>query len=872
MISMKIHFLGDSARMNSGYAIVIRNLAIGLKRLGYDVSTTGLQTAYVPEYFDNSQIQVMPIQSDKADEIGQFMNNIQNVTPDYVIYVGNLGDMDSEVPSLAKIYPGSYVYVPINGRDVPLGIVNDLNKIVNKGGKVIAMCKYGYDEMVRSGVNVDRYIYHGYDDKVFREIDIKSVKSGMIVSILKWGNTDDGKTNRWAQYDIEISKVGDLLEYGKRFIYLHVGQNIGIRKRQERLLTAYSIMIKESKQLKDRTHLHMHCLPISGRGLNLIEVIMKLGIQENVSFSYGSYLSAGWNPESLNILYNLADVHVSASSSEGFCVLPDSPILTLDRGVQKIKDIKVGDKVLTHKGRFMRVSQVMSRQYNGDMIKIIPHKLRIPIVLTSEHRVLGVKTQLCTGQRNKGGNIICRQGIDCYYNIRGHRYKYCGYTSGEEPYTRYKIEWIKAKDLEIGDFVLYPKTNEKEIDIEKIRLSDYIDDSLNVVGDIVENGTKQMDLFGDYIKDTMMMNNAYSHTHSKIFSEFILSKDVMKLFGYFIAEGYVSIDNSRIQFAFHIKEDEYISDVERIMRDTFGLDCTHIIKGNSHILDYHNTILGNMFENMFCSKEYEVKKGKGRKANVVRIPPEFLNLPKEKLVELVKGIWRGDGSDTSLEYNITTTSETLAWQLVYILSKFNILASIRSDIRKGENNSLEYRIMVYGKDINIIDKMLDYRNFDRDDIKEGKSKYIKGKNYFYVQISDIEIIKHNGEVWNLEVEEDNSYVSSIIVHNCLPVLEGFATGLPMIAPNCTSFTELIGDGEKEPSESRGYLALIESWYMEPSYRFKPLVDQEHLAVLMKKIYVDNERRELFAKNGIKWVKDFRWSEICKNWDKLLGSI
>jgi len=314
---MKIHFLGDSIKMNSGYSIVIRNLAIGLKRLGHNVSTTGLQTAYVPEYFDDGngeKIEVMPIQSDKADDIGQFMNNIQNIGPDIVIYVGNFGDMDTEVPSLAKVYPGSYVYVPINGRDVPLGIVNDLNKIVSKGGKVIAMCKCGYEEMKRAGVNVDRYIYHGYDENIFKKTDIRSIKGGEIVSILKWNK----ENNRWIQDDIVISEVGNLLEYGKKFIYLHVGQNIGVRKRQERLLTAYSIMIKESKQLKDRTHLHMHCLPISGRGLNLIEVIMKLGIHENVSFSYGSYLSAGWNPESLNILYNLADVHISASSSEGF--------------------------------------------------------------------------------------------------------------------------------------------------------------------------------------------------------------------------------------------------------------------------------------------------------------------------------------------------------------------------------------------------------------------------------------------------------------------------------------------------------------------------------------------------------------------------
>jgi glycosyltransferase involved in cell wall biosynthesis len=318
---MKIHLLSDSKKMNSGYSIVTKNIAIGLKKLGHNVSTTGLQTAYNVEYFDDNngggekeRIEVLPIQSDKADDVGQFMNNLQNVSPDICIFIG---DMDMDLNPLAKVFPGTWVYTPVNGKDMPFGIVSDLNGVVKKGGKVIAMCKYGLAEMKMAGVNTDGYIYHGYNDKVFRKIDVKDitdVKSAEIVSILKW----DSENKRWVQNNAGIDKIGDILGYGKRFIYLHVGQNVGIRKRQERLLRAYAIMIKDSKQLRDRTHLHMHCLPISGRGLNLIEVAMKLGIQDNISFSYGSYLSAGWSEEAVNVLYNLADVHVSASSSEGF--------------------------------------------------------------------------------------------------------------------------------------------------------------------------------------------------------------------------------------------------------------------------------------------------------------------------------------------------------------------------------------------------------------------------------------------------------------------------------------------------------------------------------------------------------------------------
>ena len=80
---------------------------------------------------------------------------------------------------------------------------------------------------------------------------------------------------------------------------------------------AFSILL-DSKQMKDRLHLHLHCLPQSNTGLDLLELSNKLNIQKNVSFSYGTWRSSGWSEEALCRLYNLADVSVSATSSEGF--------------------------------------------------------------------------------------------------------------------------------------------------------------------------------------------------------------------------------------------------------------------------------------------------------------------------------------------------------------------------------------------------------------------------------------------------------------------------------------------------------------------------------------------------------------------------
>jgi glycosyltransferase involved in cell wall biosynthesis len=765
------------------------------------------------------------------------------------------------------------------------------------GGAVVAQCQYGQSEMklALGGMDIP-YIFHGYDPDIFRPLDLKKIDDIRYC----YYKTEDGKVDsdpvslhtkgcydcqlnskeqakcpyykeenvsilrlingKWAEESIPITGLSNITK--NKWVFGFVGQNIGIRKRIERLLKAYSIFIKDSRQLKDRTVLHLHTKPIAIDGINLIKVIQDLGIQDNIIFSYGTHRSSGWTEQAINILYNTFDTNISASSSEGFglptlesmvcgipnigpdcssfteligedpktrrgllasiidwqmiqdgCLVPDSPILTLDKGIQMIKDIKIGDKVLTHKGRFMRVSNVMSRRYNGDMIKIISHKLRHHIVLTPEHRVLGVKTKPCSNH----GWAICHPGRNCYYtdNRRlGRLYKRCKYIKGEEPFTKYRLNWIDAKDLNAGDYVTYPRFKEKDADIDKIRILDYTDDFLNITGDYDDN-TEQTDLFGGFIEKKIRMFGKFVTNAKEIPAEIELTKELMRLFGYFIAEGHNS--EYEIGFTFNINEIEYVKDVEILVKDIFGLDCLHNIdeEDHKHQLVVNSKILSNLFQNMFCPDEYKTKKGKGSKANIVRIPPEFLNLPLDKLAELIKGEYRGDGSFESYEYNIITSSETLANQLLCILSRFNILASIYKKINK---DGITYHVGIQGKDVEIFDDIIGEKHEYGERTKS--SQYLKGNNFFFVPIKNIDIIKYNDYVWNLEVEEDNTYISTITVHN--------------------------------------------------SYR--ALVNEVDLANQMKTMYQREDLRKTFSKNAIKFAQDYIWEKIVQQWDQLLKTV
>jgi len=316
---MRIHMMSNSPWVNSGFGKVSRYIAIGLKKLGHEVSMTGIQTAL--KVSNDYGFPCFPIDTGgHVDESTQLFLNIQHIQPDILLYVGQT---DADMNYVTKVFDKQVIYCPVEGMNIPYGMAADLKSVVNRNGVVIAQCHYGYEEMIKAGVGVSKYIYHGFDPSVFYPIknmdehlsNNKNIDKSEIVSVLKLNRDENGKA-KWQQYDISILEFASGMK-GK-FIYGFVGQNFGLRKQIPRLLKAYSILIGESKQIKDRSVLVLHTLPMSIRGVNLIKIVHQLGIQDNVVFAYSAFGSNGWSEQGMNIWYNLCDVNVSASSSEGF--------------------------------------------------------------------------------------------------------------------------------------------------------------------------------------------------------------------------------------------------------------------------------------------------------------------------------------------------------------------------------------------------------------------------------------------------------------------------------------------------------------------------------------------------------------------------
>lgn len=217
-----------------------------------------------------------------------------------------------------------------------------------------------------------------------------------------------------------------------------------------------------------------------------------------------------------------------------------------------------------------------------------------------------------------------------------------------------------------------------------------------------------------------------------------LSSETLWLLGRYVADGWINeaLYNS-VEFAIAFKkEKEFLENIPKKFKEKF--------KRNTKSC-YEYRIADKNFQN-YC-KQF----GSGAKNKT--IPQWVIDLPKEKLQCFFNGYISGDGHirfrKKVKQIMFSTVSEKLFLGMQQIVAKlYGCICScyIRKDNRKETFNDS------YNCQFNDI-------NNHRDQIINNDKIYTKIKK----------IIKYNKEVevYNFEVEEDNSYTcQNVIVHNC----------------------------------------------------------------------------------------------------------
>jgi predicted nucleotide-binding protein (sugar kinase/HSP70/actin superfamily)/intein/homing endonuclease len=381
------------------------------------------------------------------------------------------------------------------------------------------------------------------------------------------------------------------------------------------------------------------------------------------------------------------------------CFLKDTGITTENYLQKTIQDIKIGDKVLTHKGRFKKVTKTFCRDYQGEILKVdCGGKLKLEI--TPDHPILLAKSFIKNHKR-----II--------NNLR----------------------FTPINEAEKGDFIAIP----------------------------VPKLSKEV----QYLK----WDKEYKREPKwEEIRKFPYSPDLLRLIGYWLAEGNIQYDTDKnkngqkyprgLVFNFSPKETNYIKDVANIIDKNFDARVSQYYypekRPNNFSLNIGNR---NLADIVYCLC--------GEHCDKKVLHSDLIHLKPDLQKNILKGFFRGDGGLRDMygetTYRAVTTSENLANQLFWLL----IRNRIKTSFSKQNINNRKLSWMLKISNAQGIKKLND--EFINITNRKNNVRFRESRDYFLVPIRKIDKINFKGEVYNLEIEDDHSYVANFLaVHNCMP--------------------------------------------------------------------------------------------------------
>lgn len=422
------------------------------------------------------------------------------------------------------------------------------------------------------------------------------------------------------------------------------------------------------------------------------------------------------------------------------CSDRSTPIIT-KTGIKKIIDIKIGDEVLTHKGRFRKVTKKTFRRYNDKIVKIDSYGCYKDMLFTPHHPFW--------------------TGGDSFSNIS---------EITDKIFMSSIKELSGLKSILCEDFIkhstvletyckgfLYPRGNNSKVGIIGQR----------DIREMATNSTlTQADIGKKY--NCSQHNVSYIIRNKRrpkrsIPKKINLDYDFGLILGYYASEGSIYSNGNGVEFALdEHKDTEYQKQLFGCIKNKFGFDGKQYGK-NSGVsrISINSRLVADIIKKI-CPGNCYVK----------LVDHDILFSNKELLKGFIVGMFNGDGHINDKFATMSLTNLNLVNQVKMAVGVFGVNCSLCKPKRektgyingKKVNFAQPYKINISGNE---------YRKFMK--IFYNKELTLSTRKQFIDTLSDIstykirnkELIDYNDYVYNLEVEEDNSYSTlNSTVHNC----------------------------------------------------------------------------------------------------------
>ena len=150
-----------------------------------------------------------------------------------------------------------------------------------------------------------------------------------------------------------------------------------------------------------------------------------------------------------------------------------------------------------------------------------------------------------------------------------------------------------------------------------------------------------------------------------------VTPDLMRLFGYYAAEGYA---RKEVDFCFNKKEFSKIEDLKSLLHSHFGLmPDKEIVRGNAINIVYYSKPLACFFSH-YC----------GLGAHHKHIPGFLFEAPREYFIEFFRGYFNGDGhQDKQGRIEITSVSQQIILELNWLARMHGYKSFVHSFVAKA---------------------------------------------------------------------------------------------------------------------------------------------------------------------------------------------
>jgi hypothetical protein len=345
-----------------------------------------------------------------------------------------------------------------------------------------------------------------------------------------------------------------------------------------------------------------------------------------------------------------------------------------------------------------------------------------------------------------------------------------------------------------------------------------------------------------------------------------VNKDFLDFIGWYIAEG--SNQNGKgIELDFHSKEVSVATRLASTIEKLFGIEAFVDINGKNKCRTRCSGGIISDFLGKFCGVHAWNKK-----------IPDILYPAYKDITPLVKGLIFGDGCIQRKDIAISLTSRETIWRLRDILLANNIYSSLSSFSPRSHGKHMTWRLSINGIYHDRLCSLLGISNSWVG--KRHRAEYVfETKDMFYTRVYKVEKTD-TSEVIDIAVKDIHSFTGNgVLLHNT--TVDAMAVGLPIIAPNNTTFPEILdGNGYIYPCKEK---IFTENSGMRPIGRLDDILEQMFTCYNDWRDYRKQSgipgmmkgnslRREKYIQNNKEFVNKYSWANVGKQWVALFDKI